>query len=198
MYYAAIALGVNPSRVHCPLAWSYRRATHSMPAHTDQDAPWRQLAYYICGLPYRREEPPGCRVYVCTGVTGGTILEFCSHGGSGQDVVVGYWDTQQSLHWVGSSRGAKGGVDMTGIRIISFDTKWPCGILVNEGRLRGVRMCPPNPMARPTITCSSCGSVTPSPDEAPCAWLEHLCREVQRAVKRPYVCLACMGASQLE
>ena len=190
-YYAALALGVDPATIVCPLAWSFRATTTSMPAHTDDDADWWTMAYYLSGLDDGPLELPGNRLFLCSGKTGGNILEVSTHCKRG-DLVMGYWHTANSLHWVGSGHNARGQPSKSAVRIIPFDNKFVSERLLESSRLRAVRMCPLAPQKRDRIECTACGLVADDPTREPEAWLEHMCFAVQKCSSRPYVCLSCM------
>ena len=192
LYYAALALGIDPATIICPLAWSFRSTTTSMPAHTDDDADWWTMAYYLSGLEDCPDEMLGNRLFLCSGKAGGAILEVSTHCRKG-DLVMGYWHTANSLHWVGSARKARK-LSQSAVRIIPFDNKFVSSRLLESSRLRAVRMCPLAPQHRDPIVCSVCTSIAGDPICAPEAWLEHMCCAVQRRSSRPYICLSCMSS----
>ena len=191
LYYAALALGRDPATIICPLAWSFRRTTTSMPAHTDDDADWWTMSYYLSGLDDGAEELQGNRLFVCSGQAGGNILEVSTHC-KREDLVMGYWHTANSLHWIGSGRRARQQLSESAVRIIPFDNKFVSSRLLDSRRLRAVRMCPLAPQPREPIVCTACSLAAGDPAHEPEAWLEHMCYAVQHCSSRPYVCLSCM------
>ena len=150
LYYAALALGVDPASIICPLAWSFRGTTAYMPAHTDDDADWWTMVYYLPGLGDGTRELPGNRLFVCSEKTGGNFFEASTHCRS-RDLLLGYWHTARSLHWVGSDANSRGTPSESAVRIIPFDNKFVSSRLLESERLRGVRMCPLEPRGRDPI-----------------------------------------------
>ena len=112
-----------------------------MPAHTDDDADWWTMSYYLSGLDDGPKELQGNRLFVCSGQAGGNILEVSTHC-KREDLVMGYWHTANSLHWIGSGRRARQQLSESAVRIIPFDNKFVSSRLLDSRRLRAVRERP--------------------------------------------------------
>ena len=188
-YYATYFLHVHPDTVYCPIGLLLRGTTMGLPAHLDADEAAVVVHYYVAGHPaIPQRDMAGNDVFVCSGRTGGKVVEFSSAAPPGE-LRAGTWTPSEMLHWVGTREGAHT-LDPRQIRGIPFTNRWVHHCLQSQEHTP-VRLAPLHPKARRPVTCTCCARVYASPDVDAVAWMNHFGALIQSSRRRPFICFDC-------
>jgi hypothetical protein len=189
-HWAAVALGMDPSTVHCPLAHLVRAPNSLMTAHLDPDLRYRRVMnYYMRSIPPSLGEVRGARLFTGSTQLGGEVVETPTDTHDNHTCLMVAFDPSSQLHWVDTDPAAEL-EDPNFMRELCFNNIWLASTLCSpEPTL--VRMAPLKPCERSPVRCSMCGAVSPSPSQQPSAWLDHFAAAIQCAANCDVRCLKC-------